>query len=545
MKQIIYILVLLLMTSCYEDKGNYDYHQVNKLAIELETEYAIRLDKDTIVTIAPQISQSMRENMSNLRYIWLHSTVNENFYGLSNSYGFDTVGTTQVLKFHIDPEEKNLKYEHFFRLNVYDSVTGIEYPVNTKIKLIKPYDGAWMILHSNNGQTELGSVEYIGGKTVSTSDAYYKETGKRFQGRPLCLGRMTTSCKYYGTGSGWNMFSVMTDIPREAGVYCQWKKFEKKDSLIRMVAPLAQNGFNFQKVKQIDGDGNAGGLLLSDGVFYQTPRAMKVYKPATTLEGEVKITQAAKTGSVSLVYDEAGHRFAFYYNTSDGSGVKKFDPLYFSEGEENIDLIKPIPVRDGNSTEADPNHLDPAQKVLYIGSGYNYEPSYSGWLYNYALTRKGENCFIYEFNARGMTYTGTPSFNAYYSINKPKELNENSCFTSSAAFSGIIFFTSGNKVYRLDFKQAGGKVTAVYTHTGGKATHMQFARKSLIDKNNYKAYEFNLNRSLGVSFDMGNGKSDFVILNLSSTGSIGPDSENYPALQVYSGFGEVVDFVFI
>lgn len=41
---------------------------------------------------------------------------------------------------------------------MFDKVTGIEYPVNTTIKLIKPYDGTWMVLHSKNGQTELGRL---------------------------------------------------------------------------------------------------------------------------------------------------------------------------------------------------------------------------------------------------------------------------------------------------------------------------------------------------------------------------------------------------
>ena len=54
-----------------------------------------------------------------------------------------------------------------------------------------------------------------------------------------------------------------------------------------------------------------------------------------------------------------------------------------------------------------------------------------------------------------------------------------------------------------------------------------------------------MNLIYNVAFDMGNGKSDFVILNLSSTGSVGANSATYPATQVYSDFGEVTDFVFI
>lgn len=541
MKRLIYFILGLLVASCYDDKGNYTYQEVNTLDVSLNKVYSVRLDKDTTVTIIPQLSQSLQENEDNLEYTWLHSTTNHNFYGHGK---FDTVGLEQNLNFHIDPEAKNLAYAHYFRLNVYDRITDIEYPVNTTIELIKPYVGSWMILHRKNGQTELGSVEYIGGDIVVQEDAYYEETGKRFTGKPQALMSYTTSCKYYGTGSGWNMFTVITDDPVESGVYCQWKHFEKKDSLTRMVAPLAQNSFDFQHITLADGDGTASALLLSGGMLYQSPRAGKIYEPAADLEGEVNITLASKISNNALLYDEAGHRFAFYYNTSDGLGVKKYDPLYFSESEENTNLIKAIPTRDGNVSAVNPNKLPEDQKVLYLGTGYQYASAWTS-VYAYALAKNDTRCFVYEFNPRGFNYSDNASFNGYYTINIPQGLDESAVFASTPPYSGLLFYASGNTVYRLDFKQAGGKATAIYTHAGGKAVKMKFAKRYLSSSNAFDAYEFDVQYSLGIGFDMGNGKGDFVILNLSPTGSVGGDSEHYPAKQVYTDFGEITDFVFI
>ena len=541
MKRLIYFILGLLVASCYDDKGNYTYQEVNTLDVSLNKVYSVRLDKDTTVTIIPQLSQSLQENEDNLEYTWLHSTTNHNFYGHGK---FDTVGLEQNLNFHIDPEAKNLAYAHYFRLNVYDRITDIEYPVNTTIELIKPYVGSWMILHRKNGQTELGSVEYIGGDIVVQEDAYYEETGKRFTGKPQALMSYTTSCKYYGTGSGWNMFTVITDDPVESGVYCQWKHFEKKDSLTRMVAPLAQNSFDFQHITLADGDGTASALLLSGGMLYQSPRAGKIYEPAADLEGEVNITLASKISNNALLYDEAGHRFAFYYNTSDGLGVKKYDPLYFSESEENTNLIKAIPTRDGNVSAVNPNKLPEDQKVLYLGTGYQYASAWTS-VYAYALAKNDTRCFVYEFNPRGFNYSDNASFNGYYTINIPQGLDESAVFASTPPYSGLLFYASGNTVYRLDFKQAGGKATAIYSHAGGKAVKMKFAKRYLSSSNAFDAYEFDVQYSLGIGFDMGNGKGDFVILNLSSTGSVGGDSEHYPAKQVYTDFGEITDFVFI
>lgn len=543
MRTLIYILTMLLLASCYDDEGNYDYRDINLLDVAMDEVYTVRLDRDTTIEITPRLSQSLLKDEKYLKYTWLHGTINHNFYGLALIYGTgpDTVGTEKTLRFRIDPEAKDLKYKHYFRVTVYDEFTGLEYPVNTTMELTKPYDGAWMVLHSKNGRTELGSVEYIGGDIVVEDEAYFKSSGKRLMGKPLCLGQYTTSVKYYGTGDTQNMFYVLTDVPTEAGVYCQWERLAKKDSLSRMVAPLARAGFDYGHVKLMDGDGSASALLLSEGgVFYQIPRAGKVYKPECDLEGDVKFTLASKVIDKTLLYDEAGHRFAYYYNTSSGS----YDPLYFSESAENNERIKPIPPRDGNVTEVDPNRLPADQKVLYVGTGYQFDQSATG-VYGYGLAISDDRCFVYEFNAKGLSSPSFTAFNAYYSIDLPKDLDENACFASTPPYSGIIFYASGNTVYRLDFKQSGGKATPVYTHPGGKAVKMKFARRNAPAGGLYKAYQFGVSRSLGISFDMGNGKSDFVILNLSGTGGVGPDSEDYPATQVYSAFGQIADFVFI
>ena len=84
MRRLIYILVLLLFVSCYDDKGNYDYEDINTVAVELDELYSVRLDKDTTLTIVPRLSQLLQKDDKNLSYVWLYSTINHNFYGLAS-----------------------------------------------------------------------------------------------------------------------------------------------------------------------------------------------------------------------------------------------------------------------------------------------------------------------------------------------------------------------------------------------------------------------------------------------------------------------------
>ena len=355
----------------------------------------------------------------------------------------------------------------------------------------------------------------------------------------------TTSCKYYGTGSGWNMFTVITDDPVESGVYCQWKHFEKKDSLTRMVAPLAQNSFDFQHITLADGDGTASALLLSGGMLYQSPRAGKIYEPAADLEGEVNITLASKISNNALLYDEAGHRFAFYYNTSDGLGVKKYDPLYFSESEENTNLIKAIPTRDGNVSAVNPNKLPEDQKVLYLGTGYQYASAWTS-VYAYALAKNDTRCFVYEFNPRGFNYSDNASFNGYYTINIPQGLDESAVFASTPPYSGLLFYASGNKVYRVDLNSFVPLETKIYEYPdpSSRITKMKFRHERIAEMSlDWGSMSLTMEDQpywLGLAIEHADKTASLVEMRLKPSGEVLKEDGNQKVYE-YKGFEGIVD----
>ena len=74
-KYIIYIASFigsaLLQTSCYDDKGDYDYHDVNMMEIVIP-EIKLRMPKEEAVevSIVPQISQTLEQNEENLVFQW-------------------------------------------------------------------------------------------------------------------------------------------------------------------------------------------------------------------------------------------------------------------------------------------------------------------------------------------------------------------------------------------------------------------------------------------------------------------------------------------
>ncbi len=542
---LLYLFGILLLASCIDEKGNYDYTDVNKLAVRLDESYKLRIN-DTVVKITPELSQSLNQNKENLKFVWLHSTVSPVFYHVITGQmipgASDTLSLSETLDFRITADTK--KYTHYLRLNVYDNLTGIEYAAKTTIQLIKPYWGTWMVLHREDNTTKLGTVEYIGNNYIVQDDAYFKETGKHLQGNPLCLFGIDR-VSYYFYRSSANLFGIFTDIANESGVYYQWEKFKKADSMSRSVAPTYRPEFDFSNYEFSWGNGVDYGFgCISGGDYYHTVSASKYYKAHTDPAlGNLNISHCAKTGFLSVLYDKDGRRFLYYYSPNRNA---VYNGTVFDETVDNPenDMIRTIPVRSTNVKTADPSNIDPEQKVVYVGTGYKYAPA-NNRTYAYAVAVKGaDSCFVYEFPSYGMVNSSDASFTGYYRMKAIPGLTEDSHFASSEDYSGILFYTSGNKVYRLDFKQTGGKATLIYTHPAGNVVKMRFAR-SVSYEQDYSGYEFPLKKSLGIAVEMPDGTGELVILNLDDSGKVGKNSDTYDAKQVHKGFGFIKDVVFI
>lgn len=93
-----------------------------------------------------------------LQFYWQHSTVN---FASVTAKEADTLSFADTVALRINPDDKDLKYEHYLRLNVYDEENDILYPYQTKVSVVKPFNGAWMVLHKQKGETRLGLLNIL------------------------------------------------------------------------------------------------------------------------------------------------------------------------------------------------------------------------------------------------------------------------------------------------------------------------------------------------------------------------------------------------
>ena len=62
-------MFLLIITSCYEDKGNYDYREMNDIEISVETESSSYALGDKVIS-KPKLVFTLGKEPSDLSYEW-------------------------------------------------------------------------------------------------------------------------------------------------------------------------------------------------------------------------------------------------------------------------------------------------------------------------------------------------------------------------------------------------------------------------------------------------------------------------------------------
>ena len=152
MKKIaLFLGIVLTLAACYEDKGNYDYSELNDITIDLGNTQFTAAEGETI-SITPLLTFALDSNEANLSYEW-------NLDGR-------VISTERNLSWVVDTTSSQSRC--YYR--VLDNATGVTYLAYTSFQLTDKYDNqGWMILSEKDGSA---SFSYI---RETSSGASYDE----------------------------------------------------------------------------------------------------------------------------------------------------------------------------------------------------------------------------------------------------------------------------------------------------------------------------------------------------------------------------------
>lgn len=379
----IYALLLLALSGCYEDKGNYDYVKLGEIEIK-----GIDEKKTYDMTLGEVFTMPEPE------IVFADSTQAHN--DLSYRWRVDNkeVSTEKNLNVLLSLKPNSLGYWCDFAVK--DERTGISYLKKFKVMVLAPYDNGWVWLAENNGKTEMNMHGFQAKKYVQ--DIFAKTNG-------MDLPLNTWGLVEHFSQVGYNWYYALqvmgenavevnkSDLTKEA-----WLSEEFVGGLPAGFKP-AMSGFTKNYSCVIGQDGqlyvrHSPGGYLYEGRYPSVPFSGS-YKLAPMV-----VTNTPPAYNIMLFFDELQQRYMFLNNGI----LQGFDELEDAGKQFQVTGMGKKPV-----------YMTPLSQSGNTSKFYAIVKSDAGEYFEQ----------IFDF-----TYDGTQAALKTVSENSfPMALNDKSCFT--------------------------------------------------------------------------------------------------------------------
>lgn len=507
MKKIyLYILGLVSMTlvqSCYDDKGNYDYHAVNDMKVEIP-EAKIRMPKENpaTVTLTPELTQTLAENEDNLTFEWkkLKPDAKIGSMRLADYMDYSIGKICQVVVEPNNPESIGMM------LIVTDKTTGQKWYQLGKVAVVKPLNPAWFVLQEDADQKGIvGAIEGNPDGFFAYADVFKSETGESFtlEGKPLAIAAKGN----YGYGSmGGTKFAnltiatdknIATYSPSTLTMKYGTNKILFENALNNV--PVNLSYYKMDKKGEMFVTDKKAYFAYDDGWCVPYSVYDKQVNSAGEEEQVVFLPSCSATFSnYVLAYNPATHRFRIgsaFSSMMDYFGTSFYYSQYYRKGSQWKD-IKPLVFRDlsedadGNYA-FDPSNIDASLQILDIlrgGDNGNY--AYA------VMTSEGSS----QITVFRFSNADDPLCAGKYTIDLDPSIDlKTAKFAASQAYSAhFIFMAAGNSVYRIDMERQ--KIEKIYSYdadANAKIACLKFRDPEDAENGNGMILGFGINTSAG------------------------------------------------
>ncbi len=407
MKRAINILIGLLvltLSSCYDDQGNYDYEELNKITFTdslIQKNYLVE-QFDTL-QINPVFAQSINKDESDLEYLWL-------IYA-NNTWGYaDTLSKNRNLEIPITLALDN--YTALYR--VINKSTGVFYEYPFKIEVINSYSKGILVLSEVEGQANLA---FLNTKGTLGLDVFHSVNGTFAGNNPTVLG---ISANRY---EGRSVFIGCND--EQGGAVTEATGFKKLSALNELFFLPEKNPnpqfFATNKGRSAIEDG----MIANNDYYFRSFMYPPPVKYGTSLSLAINkgvklfpfvFDEGPYVSSSNVVYDNANKKFWKKNSRDVFTGFPPSSPDIFDRNDTRLTMLE-------------------------AGEGFKGE--------GYALCEDDAGTlFIITFNPGGsqnMVPTGK------FEIKSATEIQARTAATFTS-LSPQLFYAVGNKLYCLDVK---------------------------------------------------------------------------------------------
>lgn len=534
---------VLLLSSCFEDKGIYSYKEINDIGIDIASVVSIKIPKSdsVLLELTPKITQVLEESNDNLSYLWTRL----------EGGGRVVAGEEQVCRLWIRAADRK---DFTVRLQVTDNKLGISSYKEVEVRLLQPFNRCWFILQDMNGQAVLGAVDGEGEVRVVSQDILKEETGGQLEGKPLFL---TVNPQHY--------VFVENPPPRAREVVIEVFTDANGWMLDGVNLQLRYEYNMLLLQKYITGDRNykpmyatngTGEIIIDNGVFWYAGNDGKsIFYPGKLETGAGSSYYATMASSVNgftnLVFDDQNKRFLTYSNESwsifwwvhnaiRGGNYSQYN----IDGNANRYYLSLVGENAKYPNAFDPNNIGADKQMLYMGATTD---SYSSRSIAVAGGRSAGMLYIYEFDTEALMGSGSVApCSGYFELTVEENISDTYSIASSSGYDRIFFFAAGNKIYRADLNRRVPRAFEIYSYPDPNAKITKIAFRSPqreVGENNsedeFSSYQFNT--YLGAAIDHGDGNGSLVEMKLTGAGEIANSADGEPMVYEFNGLKRIVD----
>ncbi len=489
MKKFLYIFIILLVSSCFVDKGNYSYKDINEIIIDVSsipTEYNVtQFEK---LTIAPVIKFSQNAvSEENLEYKW--TIYNTNY---ANRFS-EIIGNEKVFDKTITQQSSANSY--ILVLDVKDKKTGIAAQQRFTVWINSEVISGWVVVHSKDGKSD---IDYI-----ATTNAVPSLTQNRHLKNVFSLvnkTKMNGNARFIAGARRNNSVINSVYIGTDSELYkVKGKTFELELTFQNMftIVPgtikpqLYEIGGSYANYQFLINDGKAHAISNQSAwentfSYALPPNVSMLNATEVDLAPFVYIPEAfpSTTKFGGVFYDKLGQRFVIMpYTTSPTATLSKFN--------DQINSLFNV------------NNI--GKEIVYFEKGFNN--------YGYAIFKNNTSAerwlYIANFNIAMNSNLAVAMYNM---TNLPEIISAK--FYSTGNRGNVLLYATNKDIYTYDYSgsntatkinnqfPANEEITCMKIYKPGTGNNLSNANGAILyvatwNGTEGKLYEFSMNEANG------------------------------------------------